>query len=103
VFLAGLVNGLLPCGLVYAYLALAASSAEPWQGALTMAAFGLGTIPILALVGTGGHFLSRTARWRLLRLAAWCVVLTGVLSILRGISAVAAYGWQGSPECPLCR
>jgi sulfite exporter TauE/SafE len=43
VFLGGVVNGLLPCGLVYAFLALAASSGNMVQGWATMALFGLGT------------------------------------------------------------
>jgi hypothetical protein len=55
VFLGGVVNGLLPCGLVYAYLALAAGAGGSLRGALAMALFGLGTMPLLALVGCGGH------------------------------------------------
>lgn len=88
VFLAGMVNGLLPCGLVYAYLALAASSGGLWKGGLIMACFGLGTLPVLTLVGWSGYTLSTVARWRVLRLAAWCVVLAGVMSLTRGIGAL---------------
>jgi sulfite exporter TauE/SafE len=41
--------GLLPCGLVYSALALALSSGNGLQGALLMAAFGLGTVPAVTL------------------------------------------------------
>jgi uncharacterized protein len=44
----GAINGLLPCGLVYATLALAVSAATPARGALVMGAFGLFTVPALA-------------------------------------------------------
>jgi sulfite exporter TauE/SafE len=48
---AGAVWGWIPCGLVYGMLALAAASAGPAQGALVMAAFGLGTLPSLLFAG----------------------------------------------------
>ena len=53
VFLAGMLTGFLPCGLVYAYLALAASAADFVDGMLTMAAFGLGTVPLMVATGSG--------------------------------------------------
>lgn len=45
----GLATGLLPCGLVYAALSMALSTAEPLWGAATMAAFWVGTVPALAV------------------------------------------------------
>jgi sulfite exporter TauE/SafE len=102
VFLGGVVNGLLPCGLVYAYLALAASSGGLLRGGVTMAVFGLGTLPVLALVGCGGHVLSLATRRHVLRVAAWCVVLTGVLSVARGVGAFRMIGVEGGPPCPMC-
>ncbi|MCB9743091.1 MAG: sulfite exporter TauE/SafE family protein [Alphaproteobacteria bacterium] len=49
----GLLNGLLPCGLVYAALALPVSSADPALGAALMLAFGLGTVPGLSVAMYG--------------------------------------------------
>ncbi len=43
----GLVWGWLPCGLVYSVLAMAAITASPISGALTMLSFGAGTLPML--------------------------------------------------------
>jgi len=102
VFLGGVINGLMPCGLVYAYLALAASAGGSLQGGLTMMLFGLGTLPILALVGCGARLVSRVTR-RTLQVAAWCVVLTGVLSIARGVEAMRTVGDSEQPSCPMCR
>ena len=48
-YLFGLVNGLLPCGLVYATLGIAVASGSALGGALTMVAFGLATVPGLTL------------------------------------------------------
>jgi len=56
----GVVLGFLPCGFLYAALAAAAASGGPLRGALGMLAFGLGTVPALAVVGIAGH----AAGWR---------------------------------------
>lgn len=45
--LLGMLNGLIPCGVVYAALAGASVTADPWQGALYMLVFGLATWPAL--------------------------------------------------------
>jgi sulfite exporter TauE/SafE len=102
VFLAGLANGLLPCGLVYAYLALAGVSGGIFRGMATMFFFGLGTIPAMVLVGSGGTLLSLTARRHLFRLAAWCVVLTGLISISRGAHFLRFTDFETPPICPNC-
>jgi uncharacterized protein len=101
VFVAGLVNGLLPCGLVYAYLLLAASSGNLFSGAAVMGLFGLGTLPAMMLTGLAGSLLSLSWRRRIVHLAAWCMILTGVISIWRGITAFDLGGDAG-PSCPYC-
>jgi sulfite exporter TauE/SafE len=53
----GLALGLIPCGMIYAALAVAAAARDPLAGALGMAAFGLGTTPSLIAVGLAGHAL----------------------------------------------
>ncbi len=101
-FLAGLLTGFLPCGLVYAYLVLAAGSGSIFVGALIMALFGAGTVPLMVLTGIGSSLLTLNARRYLLRAAAFCVIATGVLTITRGV------GWarpgEATPEtsCPFC-
>lgn len=101
-FLAGMFTGMLPCGLVYANLALAASSGELWQGAATMAVFGLGTMPLLVAFGAGTSLLTLATRQRVLRLAAWCVVIVGLLSIARGVGYLSLPGSTEKPHCPFC-
>jgi len=61
----GALNGLLPCPLVYAFVAHAAGSGGPLPGVLVMAAFGLGTFPAMLLMGGLGLWVrSRGARSR---------------------------------------
>jgi len=58
----GLLWGLLPCGLVYSALALAASSGNLVTGAGTMLAFGLGTMPMMLATGLFSRQLLMTFR-----------------------------------------
>lgn len=100
-FLAGVLTGLLPCGLVYAFLALASSMEDMLGGAIRMALFGLGTAPIMMLTGLGGSVLKLALRRRLLRAAGWCVVLAGVVSVWRGVEFLQAAS-EGHGNCPFC-
>jgi sulfite exporter TauE/SafE len=102
VFLAGLFTGLLPCGLVYGFLALAASSSNLARGVVVMVAFGLGTAPIMIVTGTGASLLSLRWRKTMYRVAAWCVVVTGILSIGRGAGFLDFPGWMRTSGCPAC-
>ena len=103
-FLAGVFTGFLPCGLVYAYLALATAAGGLWQGWLTMACFGAGTVPLMVLAGSGGSLLTLASRQKILRLAAICVVVTGLISLTRGAAALNPRGAPGTAStCPLCK
>jgi sulfite exporter TauE/SafE len=61
-FLFGMVWGWLPCGLVYAALALATTAGNSLKGSLTMLAFGLGTLPAVVGVGIMTAFLTKLSR-----------------------------------------
>jgi uncharacterized protein len=50
----GVALGFLPCGVLYAALATAVSTASPLYGALAMFCFGVGTVPALFAVGLFG-------------------------------------------------
>ncbi len=102
-FSAGIFTGLLPCGLVYAFVSLAATTGDLGHGALTMLAFGTGTVPLMVLTGTGAMMLGVTARQRLWKAAAWSVVVTGVLTVGRGVSFLHAASLPVAERCPLCR
>jgi sulfite exporter TauE/SafE len=101
--LAGVFTGFIPCGLVYAFLAYAATTGDVLAGWLTMVAFGLGTMPMMVLAGSGGSLLSFTARNRALRIAAWCVVVTGLITIARGAGYSEWLNGIRTPGCPYCQ
>jgi len=101
-FIAGVFTGFIPCGLVYAFLLKAGSSGDMWLGWLTMAAFGLGTVPLMVLVGYGGQFLSVVSRAKILHLAAWCIVLTGIISVARGVTQLNPPAEAFTADCPFC-
>ncbi len=101
-FLAGILTGFLPCGLVYGFLALAAAERDPLRGMAVMGAFGLGTVPLMVLAGVGSAALSVVARQRLLRVAALCVALTGALTIYRGVGFLTVTETAEAPPCPFC-
>ena len=88
VFLAGMANGFLPCGLVYAFLAMSLASARPVQGALLMLAFGTGTVPAMTLLGCGSSFVAQHTRARVRQIAAVVVVLSGAVTVYRAIPSM---------------
>lgn len=100
--LAGVFTGFIPCGLVYAFVVYAASSGNAVTGWTTMVAFGLGTVPLMVLAGYGGSLLSLGARERVLKIAAWCVVLTGIISIARGAGYLQFAADSAPSGCPFC-
>ena len=85
---AGLLWGLLPCGLVMTALLSAAITATPLQGALVMVLFGVGTWPLLIGVGIAGQNWQLDANGRLRTVAAFVVMAFGLQLALRGFAAL---------------
>jgi hypothetical protein len=83
--LTGLLNGLLPCGLVYFAIAGALVQDGAWNGAVFMAAFGLGTWPALFAVRMGGAWITDHWRSALRRVQPYVFAIMGLLFILRGL------------------
>jgi len=82
-FVLGLVNGLLPCGLVYAALSLALASGNAAHATLMMITFGLGTAPAMMLIPSALRGMTPTQRSISLRIAAILIILLGLLTIYR--------------------
>ena len=75
----GMLWGWLPCGLVYGVLSMALLTGSAWRGALTLLAFGLGTLPNLLLAGM------LLARFRRQMQAAPVRIVSGLLVIGFGV------------------
>ena len=100
---AGIATGFMPCGLVYAFVSLAASSGDLLTGSSLMLAFGAGTVPLMVITGCGASLLSWTARQRLWQIAAWSVMITGLLTVGRGVTYLQASPTHKATSCPFCR
>lgn len=80
--LLGALWGWLPCGLVYSTLLWAASQGNALHSAALMAAFGLGTWPVLLAAGLAAERINRVLRRRSVRVAGgMLVVLFGVWTL----------------------
>ncbi|MHB1192831.1 MAG: sulfite exporter TauE/SafE family protein [Longimicrobiales bacterium] len=81
-FLFGVATGFLPCGLIYATLGIAVASGDALTGALAMAAFGLGTTPLLAAFGLGARRLAGERVWTR-RVLAVLVLVAGLWMVVQ--------------------
>jgi sulfite exporter TauE/SafE len=89
----GLLWGLVPCGLVYSMLLVAATSGHAVDGALVMLAFGIGTTPAMLLTGLGAARLAQLMQDRRTRLGAGLlIVMLGILTLLMPITALLSPG-----------
>jgi sulfite exporter TauE/SafE len=107
VFALGLLNGLLPCGLVYVACAAATATGSLLRGVEYMAAFGLGTMPMMLGLTLLGARLQAGLRFKLQRAVPFALAVVAVLLILRGLSLGIPYLSpdlsHGHAECAACR
>ena len=93
----GALWGWLPCGLVYSVLVTSLASGSPSQGALIMAAFGLGTLPNLLMIGM---FWERCRHWvqspRVRLVAGLLVIGFGVYGLFKVGNTFYTHGWAGA-------
>lgn len=89
--LIGLLNGLLPCGLVYLGIAGAIATTNPIQGSLFMLFFGLGTLPAMLSITVIRDYISIKFRERIRTLVPVFVGIMAVLLILRGLNLGIPY------------
>lgn len=82
----GVLNGLLPCGLVYMALTGAVVTGDSLMGMAFMAAFGLGTLPSLLATGLLGNWLQPRLRSSLLKAYPAILAAMALLLILRGMN-----------------
>lgn len=82
-FFAGLLNGLIPCGMVYLAMATALNTATIQGGGLFMLFFGLGTSPLMLAISLGGVYLKKHIRFNTQKLIPWFMLFMGTLFILR--------------------
>lgn len=90
-FTTGILNGFLPCGMVYMALTASLASGGIWQGAVYMALFGLGTFPFMFTVVLVGNLISQSFRTKILKIVPILMIILGTLFILRGLELGIPY------------
>lgn len=91
IFLLGLANGLLPCGMVYFALTGALAAGNVAAGAGFMAAFGMGTFPAMFALSLFGNLVGMRARHFFRILSPYAVGILGILLIIRGLNLNIPY------------
>ncbi|WP_080777122.1 sulfite exporter TauE/SafE family protein [Chryseobacterium phocaeense] len=90
-FTTGLLNGFLPCGMVYMALTASLAAGGVWQGASYMALFGLGTLPFMFAVVLAGNLMNQAFRVKVLKAVPVIMIVLGGLFILRGLELGIPY------------
>ena len=90
-FTIGLLNGFLPCGLVYVALFGAIAMQSPSLGVMYMILFGLGTVPMMSSVVYMNSFMTLSFRSKIQIVIPFVGVLIGVLFIMRGMGLGIPY------------
>ncbi len=90
-FSTGILNGFLPCGMVYMALTASLAAGGIWQGSLFMALFGLGTLPFMFAVVLVGNLMTQAFRIKILKFVPFMMILLGALFILRGLEIGIPY------------
>ena len=85
----GLLNGLMPCGPLQAMQLYALASGSPSRGALSMAAYALGTVPMMFGLGSVLSFISHERTRQMLRVSGAIVIVLAVLMFSRGLANFA--------------
>lgn len=90
-FSLGILNGLLPCGLVYMAILGAIAMGNSLEGGLYMTVFGAGTIPMMTAVIFSKSLVQNRLKFNLNRWIPAIVVILGLFFILRGLGLGIPY------------
>jgi len=98
-FILGMINGLLPCGLVYFFAVTSASTGSAIYGTLVMFIFGLSTIPALFSLGFFvGIYKNSSFRNLIMQIASISVIIFGLYTIKHGYDFIR-YPQKTISEC----
>lgn len=81
----GVLNGFLPCGLVYLALSSSVITASSLNGGIFMLFFGLGTFPAMFTTAVMGNYLNQTIRLKIRKAVPVMLFLMATLLVLRGM------------------
>lgn len=87
----GMLNGLLPCGMVFIALTNALLTGNPFSSATAMVFFGLGTLPAMITVGFMLNKISVSLRSKMNKALPYLLTIVGVMIVLRGLNLDIPY------------
>lgn len=101
--LLGMLNGAIPCGMVYMALLSSVATGNVWGGAIFMVLFGLGTMPAMLALGIAKQQFTPALRTRIRKLTPVLVAIAGIWLVARGVMT-SPPGPSGSAESiTICR
>lgn len=85
----GILNGMLPCGMVYMALVAAFATSNALTSSILMIGFGLGTFPLMLFISLGSQAFSKKIAIK--RIVPALSIVVGVVLILRGMALDIPY------------
>jgi uncharacterized protein len=104
-FAVGVLNGFLPCGLVYMAVVGALSTGEIFSGMGYMALFGLGTLPLMTVASLAGNFASLRFRMIFQKIYPAFLIFFAMLFLFRGLNFHIPgefFFWEEMKDVPMC-
>ena len=87
----GMLNGLLPCGMVFTALIASILTGNPYNSGISMFSFGLGTLPGMIVMNYFTSRLNLSYKSKINRYLPYIVTVIGILMILRGLNLNIPY------------
>lgn len=101
--LLGMLNGAIPCGMVYMALLSSVATGSVWGGGGFMMLFGLGTMPAMLALGIARQQLTPAVRMRIRKLTPVLLAVAGIWLLARGVMTNLPDPSRPSAEITICR
>jgi len=101
--LLGMLNGAIPCGMVYMALVSSVATGSAFGGGVFMALFGLGTMPAMLMLGMAKQQFTPALRTRIRKLMPVLVGIAGIWLVVRGITTSYSGHTPPSAGITICR
>lgn len=101
--LLGMLNGAIPCGMVYMALLSSVATGSVWGGGAFMMLFGLGTMPAMLALGIARQQFTPALRTRIRKLTPVLLAVAGIWLVARGVMTTLPDHSRPSAEITICR
>lgn len=101
----GLVNGIIPCGLVYTALSVALFSGTIIKSAGYMLAFGLGTLPLMLVLSAGVSLSVMKFKYKIKKVYPFVFIMIGLIMLFRALQIELHPGlslWDSMHNSVMC-